>query len=96
MRMIVGKKSTPIPTLASTVNEEILYPQWHVPYSIDTKELLTAIRRNPPYIDEGNHQVLNKAGKIVNPYYLNRHSRSTKYFLKLFARALTVIMHWDY
>lgn len=37
MRMIVGKNSTPTPTLASTVNEVVLYPYWHVPYSIATK-----------------------------------------------------------
>ena len=80
MRMIVGKKSTPTPTLASTVNEVILYPYWHVPYSIATKELLPAIRRNPAYIDAGNYQVLNKAGNIVNPYSVNWHALSTKYF----------------
>lgn len=80
MRMIVGKKSTPTPTLASTVNEVILYPYWHVPYSIATKELLPAIKRNPAYIDAGNYQVLNKTGKIVDPYSVNWHALSTKYF----------------
>ncbi|MEP7254946.1 MAG: L,D-transpeptidase family protein, partial [Ferruginibacter sp.] len=39
MRVIAGKRSTPTPTLASTVNEVILYPYWHVPYRIATKEL---------------------------------------------------------
>ena len=80
MRMIVGKKSTPTSTLASTVNEVILYPYWHVPYSIATKELLPAIKRNPAFIDAGNYQILNKAGKIVNPYSVNWHALSTKYF----------------
>ncbi len=80
MRMIVGKKSTPTPTLASTVNEVILYPYWHVPYSIATKELLPAIKRNPAYIDAGNYQVLNKTGKIVDPYSVNWHALSIKYF----------------
>ena len=80
MRMILGKRSTPTPTLASTVNEVILYPYWHVPNSIATKELLPAIRRNPGYIDAGNYQVLNKAGNIVNPYSVNWHALSTKYF----------------
>ena len=80
MRMIVGKKSTPTSTLASKVNEVILYPYWHVPYSIATKELLPAIKRNPAYIDAGNYQVLNKGGNIVNPYSVNWHALSTKYF----------------
>ncbi|MGZ8524220.1 MAG: L,D-transpeptidase family protein [Chitinophagaceae bacterium] len=80
MRMIVGKKSTPTPTLASTINEVILYPYWHVPYSIATKELLPAIRRDPGYIDAGNYQVLNKVGKIVDPYSVNWQELSSSYF----------------
>ncbi len=71
MRMILGKQSTPTPTLTSIVKEVILYPYWHVPYSIATKELLPAIKRNPGYLDAGNYQVLNKAGKVVNPYTVN-------------------------
>lgn len=80
MRMIVGAKATRTPTLASVINEVILYPYWHVPYSIATKELLPAIKENPSYIDAGNFQVLNRAGKIMDPYSINWHDYSTKYF----------------
>ncbi len=71
MRMVVGKPSTPTPTLTSKVSEVILYPYWHVPFSIATKELLPAIKRNPGYIDANNYQVLNKSGKILDPYAIN-------------------------
>lgn len=71
MRMIVGKRSTPTPVLTSTVNEVILYPYWHVPYSIATKEILPILKRNPGYINTGNYQVLNKSGVIMNPYSIN-------------------------
>jgi murein L,D-transpeptidase YcbB/YkuD len=80
MKMIVGKKSTPTPTLTSKVDEVILYPYWHVPYSIATKELLPIIKRNPGYINTGNYQVLNKKGEIVDPYSINWQSFSKKYF----------------
>jgi hypothetical protein len=80
MRIIVGKRSTPTPTLASTVNEVILYPYWHVPNSIATKELLPLIKRNPGYINTGNYQVLNNSGRIVNPYSINWHALSRSYF----------------
>ncbi|HEY6064390.1 MAG TPA: L,D-transpeptidase family protein [Chitinophagaceae bacterium] len=80
MRIIVGKQSTPTPTLASSVTEVILYPYWHVPYSIATKELLPAIKRNPGYIDAGNYQVLNGSGKIMDPYSVNWNEFSTGYF----------------
>ncbi len=80
MRMIVGKKTTPTPTLLSTVNEVILYPYWHVPYSIATKELLPHIKQSASFIDKGNYQVLNGAGKIMDPYAINWRALSTRYF----------------
>lgn len=80
MRVIVGKKTTPTPTLLSTVNEVILYPYWHVPYSIATKELLPHIKQSASYIDKGNYQVLNGAGKVMDPYAINWRALSTRYF----------------
>lgn len=80
MKVIVGKRSTPTPTLTSTVKEVILYPYWHVPHSIATKELLPSIKANPGFIDAGNYQVLNSAGKILDPYSVNWHSFSASYF----------------
>jgi len=80
MRMIVGKKSTPTPTLSSIVNEVVLYPYWHEPYSIATKELLPIIKKDPSYINRGNYQVLNMSGKIVNPYSINWNALSKSYF----------------
>lgn len=80
MRMIVGKRATPTPTLSSFVQNVILYPYWHVPASIATKELLPAIKRDPGYINRGNYQVLNNAGRIVDPYSVNWHALSRSYF----------------
>ena len=80
MRVIVGKPSTPTPTLSSTITEVILYPYWMVPQSIATKELLPSIKRNPGYIDAHSYQVLNRQGKIVDPYSINWQSLSAKNF----------------
>ncbi len=80
MRMVVGKRSTPTYTVASVVNEVILYPYWHVPYSIATKELLPDIKRNPGYINANNYQVINMSGKIVDPYSVNWNKLSRSYF----------------
>jgi L,D-transpeptidase YcbB len=80
MRIIAGKPATPTPTLSSTIDEVILYPYWHVPYSIATKELLPLIKRNPAYIDANNYQVLDQQGKIMDPYTISWHLYSTSYF----------------
>jgi len=70
-KVVVGKATTHTPTLTSTITEVILYPYWNVPYKIATRELLPAIKRNPGYIDANNFQVLNKEGKVLNPYNIN-------------------------
>jgi len=71
MRLIVGKPSTPTPTLTSRVTEVILYPYWIVPSSIIKNELLPTLRRNPGYINANNYQVLNKNGKVLDPGKIN-------------------------
>ena len=80
MKMIVGKRSTPTPTLCSIIKEVILYPYWHVPFSIATKELLPLIKKNPAYVQTGNYQILNKEGAILDPYSINWQLFSTNYF----------------
>lgn len=67
MRVIVGKPSTPTPTLTSRVEEVILYPYWVVPKSI-LKEYLPAIKRNPGYVNANNFQLVNSRGKVVDPW----------------------------
>lgn len=80
MRMIVGKRTTPTPTLTSKVDEVILYPYWHVPFSIATKELLPRIKRNTGYLNTGNYQVLSKSGKIMDPNDINWNALSRTNF----------------
>lgn len=80
MRMVVGKRLNPTPALTSIVNDVVLYPYWHVPYSIATKEILPILKRNPGYINTGNFQVLNQSGNIVDPYAVNWKSLSRSYF----------------
>ncbi len=80
MKLIVGKKTTPTPTLLSVANEVVLYPYWHVPYSITTKELLPLIKRDIAFLEKGNYQVLTRQGKVLNPYKINWRRFSNKYF----------------
>jgi murein L,D-transpeptidase YcbB/YkuD len=79
-RVIAGKKLTPTPTLCSKVTEVILYPYWMVPYKIATKELLPSIKRNTGYLEEGNYQVMDAKGRVVNPCKINWKLFSKTYF----------------
>jgi murein L,D-transpeptidase YcbB/YkuD len=79
-KIIVGKKSTPTPVFTSTITDVVLYPYWNVPPRIATRELLPLIKRNPEYLEANSMQVLNKNGKIVNPYTINWSQLSTSNF----------------
>lgn len=79
-KVIVGKPSTPTPTITSTITQVILYPFWNVPYKIATKELLPSIKRNTGFLEAGNYQVLNSEGVVLSPYKINWSSLSSGYF----------------
>ena len=70
-RIIVGKRSTPTPTLLAQITQVILYPYWYVPYKIATKELLPSIKENIRFLEENNFQVLDKNGRICDPSKIN-------------------------
>ncbi|HEY8895641.1 MAG TPA: L,D-transpeptidase family protein [Niastella sp.] len=79
-KVIVGKQSTPTPTLAGTITDVVLYPYWTVPDKIATRELLPLIKRNPGYLAANNMQVLDKAGRLVNAGSINWSSLSASWF----------------
>jgi murein L,D-transpeptidase YcbB/YkuD len=79
-RVVVGKPSTPTPRLSSKITEVIMYPYWHVPNKIATRELLPSIKRNISFLAENSFQVLNKQGGIVDPYKINWSSLGPSYF----------------
>jgi L,D-transpeptidase YcbB len=79
-KVIVGKRSTPTPTLASSITDVVLYPYWIVPEKIATRELLPIIKHKIGYLADNNMQVLTKSGKIVDPNTINWSSLSASSF----------------
>ena len=57
MRVVVGKPSWPTPVLSATMSHVVLNPDWHVPPSIATQELLPILRSNPDYLMQQNMRV---------------------------------------
>jgi len=79
-KVIVGKRSTRTPTLASKVTGVVLYPYWVVPKKIATRELLPLIKRDLSYLDANNLQVLNDQGKATDPAGIDWASLSASNF----------------
>ena len=66
-RVIVGKRKTPTPVMESVITSFIIYPYWHVPRSISTKEILPHLQVDRDYLRRNNFDVLNKQGKVILP-----------------------------
>ncbi len=64
-RVIVGKRETPTPVMQSVIRSFIIYPYWHVPKSIATREILPALVANRDYLRRNNFDVLDRDGQVI-------------------------------
>lgn len=78
-RMVVGKTSTPTPTLISEIRNVIYYPYWNIPRSIATKEILPILKRARGYLQELKLEVLLN-GDVIDGSGINWHSYSASKF----------------
>jgi murein L,D-transpeptidase YcbB/YkuD len=69
-KIIIGAPETPTPELTSKLSKIIVYPYWSVPYSISSKEILPAVKRNVNYLKRNNYRVYRKDVEI-DPYHVN-------------------------
>lgn len=79
-RVIVGKPETPSPTLSSTIDHFTLAPDWHVPRSIATKEILPILKKDVGYLARNNYAVYDGRGRPLNPYQINWRAVSAQSF----------------
>ncbi|MCS6924279.1 MAG: L,D-transpeptidase family protein [Candidatus Binatia bacterium] len=82
-RIVVGKEATATPVFSAPMTHLVLNPEWHLPHSIATKELLPRIRRNPNYLTAHRIQVLQRVnGKstVIDPRTVNWRQLSAEYF----------------
>ncbi|MCA6362657.1 MAG: L,D-transpeptidase family protein [Bacteroidetes bacterium] len=70
-RIVVGAPKTQTPELDSKINQMILFPYWHVPYSIAGKEILPHVKRDSTYLRKNRYEVLDRSGNIVDPNTVN-------------------------
>lgn len=70
-KVVVGKPSTPTPTLQSTITHFNSAPNWRVPKSIFTNELIPKALKDIYYFNKNNFLILDKKGNIVPVTYAN-------------------------
>ncbi|RYY97936.1 MAG: hypothetical protein EOO11_09510 [Chitinophagaceae bacterium] len=67
-KVVVGKAETRTPVLMSAVNNMMTYPQWTIPPSIISKDILPALQRDPGYLARKGYSLLDTNRNEVNPY----------------------------
>ena len=67
-RLVIGKPESPTPTLSSQLKVFTLSPEWRVPYSIATKELLPRLRYSPRYAARHNFAIYDARGQLVDAH----------------------------
>lgn len=79
-RVVVGKPQTPTPTLSSVVRSFTLAPDWHVPHSIATREILPRLRTDIGYLTRNNYALYDARGTLLDPFQINWQRVSAQAF----------------
>ena len=70
-RIVVGKTYHKTPVFTEEMTYLVINPYWNVPSSIANKEYLPKLKEDAGYLQRQGIRVLNKSGKVVNPYSVN-------------------------
>lgn len=66
-RVVVGRPATRTPLLTSRISDMITYPQWNIPTSIITKEVLPGVKKDPNYFAKHGYSIIDSKGDEVDP-----------------------------
>ena len=70
-RVIVGKPGTPTPLLSSRVRYFTLAPNWNVPYSIASQEMLPRLKDDPGFLNDNNLELYDGRNRRRNPWRID-------------------------
>lgn len=65
-RVIVGHPNTPTPTLSSALTYFTTAPDWRVPHSIATKDILPKVQRDTSYLTRNKFRLYDRKGRPVD------------------------------
>jgi lipoprotein-anchoring transpeptidase ErfK/SrfK len=80
MKVILGKPSTPTPSLSSYISQVTINPYWTVPKSIIIREMLPKIKNDLSYLAQNHLEVLSSNYKTIQPSEINWYAIDTLNF----------------
>lgn len=82
MRTIVGKDARKTPVFHSQITYLVMSPSWHVPPTIQQKDVIPAVIKNISYLKNKHMEVYDSNGKIVDPASVNWKKKGMNYSIK--------------
>lgn len=64
--VVCGKPETQTPVLKSKIDHMLIYPYWNVPYTIASREILPAVKRDTSYLRKKNFEVLGANNQVLD------------------------------
>jgi L,D-transpeptidase YcbB len=64
---VVGKKERQSPVISANISQIVVNPHWTVPNSIIRKDIVSALKTDPAYLNKNNLRTLNWKGEEVDP-----------------------------
>jgi len=65
-KIVVGAPDKKTPTLNSEIENIITFPEWNVPFSISSKEILPKLKNDSTYLQRHNYVLTNSEKQVVN------------------------------
>jgi murein L,D-transpeptidase YcbB/YkuD len=80
MRVVVGRRYRRTPVFSDTVRYIVLNPNWYVPRTITTQDLLPKIQNDPSYVQRYQMHVVDDAGTEIDPATIDWASQNPDSF----------------
>lgn len=80
MKVVVGRPARPTRVLTAQIKNIIINPNWYVPRSIATEELLPEIQKNIRYFYASHLDLLDRNNQLVDAKTVNWKALSKNYF----------------
>ncbi len=81
-RTVVGTSYTPTPEIQSQLKYFIVNPEWHVPYSITSGELIPKMKKDSTYLERNGYAISTNGVAIKDIDWKNANPNTFKYTIK--------------
>jgi len=73
--IIVGTRARPTPVFTDTLQYIVINPEWHIPPTIKTQDVIPKASQDPSYLRSHNMRVIGRDGETIDPSTIDWSSK---------------------